>query len=117
MTTEGTPEQAEMTSALWSKMTRQLTRSIPINYLQTADASFLANLLCACLPVFNITAVVCSFLLYLLEQQQLSQRRLLQQNLQYAKPIVCRRTVRRGRVKRGQANRMLLNDRGKVKKH
>ncbi|KRX70239.1 hypothetical protein T06_2666 [Trichinella sp. T6] len=48
--TEGTPEQAEVTSPLWSKMTRrQLTRSIPINYVQTADASFLAaNLPSAC---------------------------------------------------------------------
>ncbi|KAL1245640.1 Nicotinate-nucleotide--dimethylbenzimidazole phosphoribosyltransferase [Trichinella spiralis] len=48
--TEGTPEQAEVTSTLWSKMTRrQLTRSIPINYVQTADASFLAaNLPSAC---------------------------------------------------------------------
>ncbi|KAL1228705.1 Major tail protein [Trichinella spiralis] len=85
--TEGTPEQAEVTSTLWSKMTRrQLTRSIPINYVQTADASFWRRIC----PAHAAG------------------------NLQYPPPIVCRRTtVRRGRavVRRAEQRPTLLNDR------
>ncbi|KAL1246049.1 D-ribose pyranase [Trichinella spiralis] len=96
--TEGTPEQAEVTSTLWSKMTRrQLTRSIPINYVQTADASFLAA---------NLPSACCRCIIGVLS------------NLQYPPPIVCRRTtVRRGRavVRRAEQRPTLLNDRGKMK--
>ncbi|KAL1244111.1 D-ribose pyranase [Trichinella spiralis] len=92
--TEGTPEQAEVTSTLWSKMTRrQLTRSIPINYVQTADASFLAA---------NLPSACCRCIIGVLS------------NLQYPPPIVCRRTtVRRGRavVRRAEQRPTLLNDR------